>query len=76
MDPTMVQQLHAGWGLQLQGMHVRAEQDHRVLGSVLTRMLVQAGDPSTDADLNAAIRTPSTIEHPTYSSANNPGVQK
>ena len=76
MDPTMEKQLTAGWGFLVQGQLARGEQDHRVLGGVLTRMLLQAGDPGSYADLSTGARMPTTLEHPTYSSQNNPGVQK
>ncbi len=80
MDPTVVSQLQAGWGAHIQKMALNSEQDNRVLGGVLTRMLIQGGDPANYADLNAGVRMPTTIEHPTYwppsTSAMGPTVNK
>lgn len=66
MDPTVNSQLQAGWGSHIQKMALNSEQDNRVLTGVLTRMLIQGGDPATYADLNAGTRVPTTLEHPTY----------
>lgn len=58
MDPTLVAQFSAGWANALQGMHIRAEDDHRVVQGVMTRMLIQTGDPSNYADFQSASHVP------------------
>jgi hypothetical protein len=58
MDPTVNSQMQAAWGYLVQGLQTRAEQDHRVLGGILTRMLIQGGDPANYADLQTGSHVP------------------
>ena len=58
MDPTVNSQMQAGWGNLIQKAHINAEQDNRVIGAVLTRMLIQGGDPSNYADMQTASHVP------------------
>ena len=43
-----------------------AQQANAVNNAVLTRMLIQSGEDTNYADMNAAVRSPTTVEHPLY----------
>ncbi len=75
MDTTLAGQLLASWGLLAQATYgdvqtaIGRQRDAAhsvslaVQGSV-ARMLIEAGDPSFDSNLNSAVRTPTTLDHP------------
>lgn len=58
MDPTLAGQLSAGWANIVQKAHINAEQDNRVIGGIMTRMLIQAGDPNQYADFQTSSHVP------------------
>lgn len=71
MDPTVAQQLHAGWGAHVQHMAQQANHDGRALGAGIWKSMLTSDDPESYAGMNVAARIPTTLEHPLY-----PGVAK
>lgn len=75
MDPSVLQQLNAGWGIAAQRVSNNAEHDGRALGAAIWQSMIRADDGMGMATLNVAARTPTTLEHPPYPGYSYPAQQ-
>lgn len=75
MDPSVLQQLNAGWGIAAQRVSNNAEHDGRALGAAIWASMIQSNDPASFALQNTAARTPTTLEHPPYPGYSYPAQQ-